>query len=93
MIGAIDATSALERAAVGAGKDFQSCKVTGLASSARGPGSAENVTFITLEDETGVASLVVWEQVYEKHRRTVLTSAMLGVVGRVQREARWRRRL
>jgi error-prone DNA polymerase len=29
---------------------------------------------------------VVWEQVYEKHRRTVLTASMLGVVGRVQRE-------
>jgi error-prone DNA polymerase len=33
-----------------------------------------------------VANLVVWEQVYEKHRRTVLTSSMLGVVGRIQRE-------
>ena len=49
-------------------------------------GSAKNVTFITLEDETGVANLVVWEAVYEKHRRTVLTSSMLGVVGRIQRE-------
>jgi error-prone DNA polymerase len=37
-------------------------------------------------DITGVANLVVWEQVYEKHRRTVLTSSMLGVVGRIQRE-------
>lgn len=53
----------------------------------REPGSAKNVTFITLEDETGVANLVVWEQVYEKHRGTVLTSSMLGVVGRIlQRE-------
>jgi error-prone DNA polymerase len=33
-----------------------------------------------------VANLVVWEQVYERHRRTVLTSSMLGVVGRIQRE-------
>lgn len=33
-----------------------------------------------------MANLVVWETVYEKHRRTVLTSSMLGVVGRIQRE-------
>jgi error-prone DNA polymerase len=73
-------------AAASAGKDFQSCKVAGLVLVRQKPGSAKNVTFITLEDETGVANLVVWEAVYEKHRRAVLTSSMLGVVGRIQRE-------
>jgi error-prone DNA polymerase len=73
-------------AAAGAGRDFQNCKVAGLVLVRQKPGSAKNVTFITLEDETGVANLVVWEQVYEKHRRTVLTCSMLGVVGRIQRE-------
>ncbi|MBV9509352.1 MAG: error-prone DNA polymerase, partial [Caulobacteraceae bacterium] len=73
-------------AAASAGKDFQSCRVAGLVLVRQKPGSAKNVTFITLEDETGVANLVVWEQVYEKHRRTVLTSSMLGVAGRIQRE-------
>lgn len=73
-------------AAASAGSDGQSCRVAGLVLVRQRPGSAKNVTFITLEDETGVANLVVWEQVYEKHRRTVLTSSMLGVVGRIQRE-------
>ena len=73
-------------AAASAGRDFQSCKVAGLVLVRQKPGSAKNVTFITLEDETGVANLVVWEAVYEKHRRTVLTCSMLGVVGRIQRE-------
>ena len=73
-------------AAASDGRDMQSCKVAGLVLVRQKPGSAKNVTFITLEDETGVANLVVWEQVYEKHRRTVLTSSMLGVVGRIQRE-------
>ena len=73
-------------AAASAGKDFQSCRVAGLVLVRQKPGSAKNVTFITLEDETGVANLVVWEQVYEKHRRTVLTCSMLGVIGRIQRE-------
>jgi error-prone DNA polymerase len=73
-------------AAASAGRDMESCKVAGLVLVRQKPGSAKNVTFITLEDETGVANLVVWEQVYEKHRRIVLTSSMLGVVGRIQRE-------
>jgi error-prone DNA polymerase len=73
-------------AAASAGKDFQNSRVAGLVLVRQRPGSAKNVTFITLEDETGVANLVVWEQVYEKHRRIVLTASMLGVVGRIQRE-------
>jgi len=42
--------------------------------------------FITIEDETGVANLVVWEKVFEKYRRTVLSGSMLMIDGRVQRE-------
>jgi error-prone DNA polymerase len=42
--------------------------------------------FITLEDETNVANLVVWTNVFEKHRRIVLGSSMMGVRGQVQRE-------
>jgi len=73
-------------AEVGAGKDGRSCRVAGVVLVRQRPGSAKNVTFITLEDETGVANLVVWERVYEEHRRTVLTASMLGVVGYIQRE-------
>lgn len=35
------------------------------------PGSAKGVMFITLEDETEVANLVVWTNVFEANRRTV----------------------
>jgi len=42
--------------------------------------------FITIEDETGVANLVVWPTLFEKQRRVVLSAAMLGVDGRVRRE-------
>jgi error-prone DNA polymerase len=73
-------------AEVGAGKDGRSCRVAGLVLVRQRPGSAKNVTFITVEDESGVANLVVWERVYEEHRRTVLTASMLGVVGYIQRE-------
>lgn len=42
--------------------------------------------FITLEDETGIANLVVWVKVFQKHRRIVLAAGMIGVYGRIQRE-------
>ncbi|TPI76240.1 error-prone DNA polymerase [Mesorhizobium sp. B2-8-9] len=50
------------------------------------PGSAKGVMFITLEDETGIANLVVWPKVFEQHRRTVLSAGMIAVKGRIQRE-------
>ncbi|MEE2861625.1 MAG: error-prone DNA polymerase [Pseudomonadota bacterium] len=49
------------------------------------PGSAKGVMFITLEDETGIANLVVWPKVFEAHRRIVLGAGMIGIAGRVQR--------
>lgn len=50
------------------------------------PGSAKGVLFVTLEDETGVANLVIWPKLYERQRRVILGARMLGVRGRIQRE-------
>ena len=50
------------------------------------PGSAKGVMFVTLEDETGIANLVVWTKVFEQHRRIILSSGMIAVKGRIQRE-------
>ncbi len=50
------------------------------------PGSAKGVMFITIEDESGVANLVVWPSLYERQRRTILGASMIAVKGRVQRE-------
>src|SRR3546814_4060121 len=50
------------------------------------PGSAKGVMFITLEDETHVANLVVWTKIFEANRRTILGASMMGVRGQVQRE-------
>jgi error-prone DNA polymerase len=50
------------------------------------PGSAKGVMFITLEDETGIANLVVWPKVFEKYRRIILAAGMFAVRGRIQRE-------
>ncbi len=50
------------------------------------PGSAKGVMFITLEDESGIANIVVWKKVFEQLRRTILTAGMIAVQGRIQRE-------
>jgi error-prone DNA polymerase len=50
------------------------------------PGSARGVMFITLEDESGIANLVIWPRVFEKNRRAILSAGMIAVRGRIQRE-------
>ncbi|RWK70556.1 MAG: DNA polymerase-like protein [Mesorhizobium sp.] len=47
---------------------------------------AKGFMFLTMEDETGAANVVVWVKIFEKFRRVLLASAMLGVRGRIQRE-------
>lgn len=73
-------------AAAGGSRDGRACKLAGMVLVRQKPGSAKGVMFITLEDETGVANLVVWPSLYEKQRPLILSSSMLGVSGRVQRE-------
>ena len=50
------------------------------------PGTASGVIFATLEDETGVANIIIWPKLFEKRRRIVITSRFLLVRGRVQKE-------
>ncbi|MGN6097311.1 MAG: error-prone DNA polymerase [Bosea sp. (in: a-proteobacteria)] len=50
------------------------------------PGSAKGVMFITIEDESGIANLVIWPKIFETNRRTILGAGMMAVLGRVQRE-------
>jgi error-prone DNA polymerase len=50
------------------------------------PGSAKGVMFITIEDETGIANLVIWPKLYERQRRIILSARMMAVHGRIQRE-------
>ncbi len=42
--------------------------------------------FIMLEDETGIANLLIWSKLYEENRRIILGASMLGVHGCIQRE-------
>jgi len=60
-------------------------KVAGIVLVRQRPGTASGVTFITLEDETGISNLIVWKRTYERFRREA--SARLVIAhGQVQRE-------
>ena len=67
-------------------RDGQRVTVAGLVLVRQKPGSAKGVTFMTIEDETDVANLVLWSSIFEKQRRLILSSGMIGCRGRVQRE-------
>jgi error-prone DNA polymerase len=67
-------------------RDGRWLRAAGLVLVRQMPGSAKGVMFITIEDETGIANLVIWPKLYEKQRRVILSAGMLGVDGRIQRE-------
>ena len=67
-------------------KNGDPIKVAGLITVRQRPGTAKGVMFITIEDETGFSNLVVWEKVFEKHRKEVLQSRLLMVEGKLQIE-------
>ncbi|MEM1287285.1 MAG: error-prone DNA polymerase [Pseudomonadota bacterium] len=50
------------------------------------PGTAKGVVFMTLEDETGTANIVVWNKMVERFRRVVMQARLVEVVGEVQRK-------
>jgi error-prone DNA polymerase len=60
--------------------------VCGLVIVRQRPGSAKGVTFATLEDETGVANVVIWRKLYEARRRVVLAARLMRATGRIQRD-------
>ena len=68
-------------------RNGQRLQLAGLVLVRQRPGSAKGVCFITLEDESGVANLVVWPAVMTAFRKVIMTARLLQVTGRVQRDA------
>ncbi len=67
-------------------RDGQWLETAGLVLVRQKPGSAKNVMFITIEDETGISNAVIWPKLFEKQRRLILSARMMGIFGRIQRE-------
>ncbi|WP_029015179.1 error-prone DNA polymerase [Niveispirillum irakense] len=61
-------------------------EIAGLVLVRQRPGTASGVLFVTLEDETGAANLVVWKDRFETYRRDILAAQLMAAKGRVQRE-------
>jgi error-prone DNA polymerase len=58
--------------------------VAGIVLIRQRPGSAKGVVFITLEDESGIANLVVWPDTMDKYRKVVMGARLIEVRGRVE---------
>jgi error-prone DNA polymerase len=61
-------------------------RVTGLVTGRQRPGTASGVTFVTLEDETGMINVIVWRDLAERQRKELLRSNLLTVYGTLERE-------
>ncbi len=66
-------------------RNGQSVALAGIVLIRQRPGSAKGVCFITLEDETGVANLVVWPKVMTAYRKVIMRARIIDVRGMVQR--------
>ncbi|MBS1026002.1 error-prone DNA polymerase [Gluconobacter cerinus] len=67
-------------------RDGRRIQLTGLVLMRQRPGTANGTIFVTIEDETGTANLIVWKDVQEKYRRPLLASRLLVCKGRLQKE-------
>jgi error-prone DNA polymerase len=66
-------------------KDGARVKVTGVVLVRQKPGSAKGVCFITIEDESGWAQIIVWPDMVERYRKVVMGAHLIEVDGRLQR--------
>jgi error-prone DNA polymerase len=62
-------------------------RISGLVTCRQRPGSANGVVFMTIEDETAVANVIVWPKVFERLRPVVLGARYVAVTGTVQEES------
>jgi error-prone DNA polymerase len=71
-------------AAVSDANDWQRVRCAGVVLVRQRPGSAKGVVFMTLEDETGIANIVVWPKVMERFRKEVMGARLVLVEGYIQ---------
>ncbi len=67
-------------------KSGRRVSVAGLVLVRQRPGTASGVIFATLEDETGVANVIIWPKVFERYRPIVLGARLMRVTGKLQSE-------
>ncbi len=66
--------------------DGKFARLAGLVKVRQRPGSAKGVMFMTTEDETGLANIIIWQNVSERCRQAVIGSRLVVISGTTQRE-------
>jgi error-prone DNA polymerase len=79
------AAKAITCAAALAAKDGSSVRTAGIVTVRQRPGTAKGTIFITIEDETGIANIIVWPSLVETYRNPIISASLLVVEGRLQR--------
>jgi len=69
---------------VAAMRDGRRVRYAGLVICRQQPGTAQGVTFMTLEDETGFVNVVLWPSVFDRHAVLAKTATFLGITGTLQ---------
>jgi error-prone DNA polymerase len=67
-------------------RDSKRVSMAGVVLIRQRPGTSKGVVFITIEDETGIANLVVWPHLFEKQRKIVMGARLMAVHGVVQKD-------
>ncbi len=62
-------------------------RTAGLVLIRQRPGTASGIIFLTLEDETGIANVIVWPKIFETYRPVVIAARFIAVTGRLQSES------
>ncbi|MEM7613019.1 MAG: error-prone DNA polymerase [Pseudomonadota bacterium] len=62
--------------------------IAGIVVTRQRPGSAGGVNFVTLEDETGYSNLVIWKDLAQRQRKTLIGARLMGVSGKVQKQGK-----
>jgi error-prone DNA polymerase len=83
----LDRMNVTRSAGLETARDGSRVTVAGIVLVRQKPGSAKGVMFITIEDETSHANLIIWPKVFENQRRPILSAAMIACHGKLQREA------
>ncbi|MBX3520997.1 MAG: error-prone DNA polymerase [Xanthobacteraceae bacterium] len=66
-------------------KDGSRLRCAGAVLVRQRPGTAKGVVFMTIEDETGIANIVIWQKVFERYRKEIMGARLVLIEGRIQR--------
>ena len=67
-------------------EDGTQVSVCGLVLVRQRPSTAKGVIFMTLEDETGVANVIIWHNAFERYRHVILAARLVRITGELQRQ-------